>query len=414
MTSKTKSIIMLFDMQSFYASVEKAKDPTLTNKPIVVAGDPSRRSGVVLAACPLAKQYGVKNAETLGDALRKCPGLVVIRPHMETYIAVSMQISNILQQYSDLVEPYSIDEIFIDCTNTMHLFANTPEEMAKEIQRKIRIETGVHARAGIGENKTLSKLCCDMIAKKNNDGIFILRKNELYKYIWDMPIRDMWGIGSRMEKHLLRMGIKTIGDLANTPLPRLTKRWGVNGQLIWMTANGMDDSPVTPSTHMSQKVIGNGMTLPRDYCEPWEIEVVLLDITNEVTKRARNKNLMGSVVSVGCMGADWDRPTGFHRQMKMPDPTNVSGDIYSVVKRIFYTHWDRQPVRKLSVSLSDLSDANTYQLSLFDDCEKKRTLDSVMDSIKDKFGELAILRASSVTSAGQAKDRAAKIGGHYR
>jgi DNA polymerase-4 len=404
---------MLIDMQSFYASVEKANYPEYKDKPLVVAGDPERRSGIVLAACPLAKKFGVTTAEALWQALKKCPDLVIVRPHMEQYIKVSMQITRILETYSDLVEPYSIDELFVDCSGSLHLFGNSITEMAKLIQKRIMTETGIYARAGIGENKVIAKLCCDMIAKKNADGFFYLKKDELDKHIWDNPIRDMWGIGSRMEQHLLRMGIRTIGDLAKTPIKRLSK-WGVNGQVIWRVANGIDDSPVTPSTHSHQKVIGNGMTLPRDYREAWEIEVVLLDLCSQICRRTREKGLMGSVVSMGLSGADWDNPTGFSRQMKLVDPTNVTVDVYAAVKKLFYTHWDRMPVRRLSVAISNLTSADTYQLSLFDDTEKKRAVDKVMDDIKDRFGEVSILRASSLTSAGQAVDRNAKIGGHYK
>lgn len=414
MTQASKRQIMLIDMQSFYASVEKSKHPEYKNKPLVVAGDPERRSGIILAACPIAKSYGVTTAEALWQALQKCPDLVIIRPRMQHYIDVSMQITNILESFSDLVESYSIDELFIDVTGSLHLFGGSVFEVARQIQNKIMDETGIYARAGIGENKVLAKICCDMIAKKIDGGIFYLKKDELHKTVWNNPIRDLWGIGSRMEKHLLRMGIRTIGQLANTPLSRLRKRWGVNGEVIWRVANGIDDSPVTPGSHSSQKVIGNGMTLPRDYRYGWEIEVVLLDLSSQVCRRARKFGKMGSVISVSCQGADWDMPTGFSRQVKLPDPTNVTIDFYSAAKALFHKHWDGLPIRRLGVSLSDLSDANIYQLSLFEDTEKKRALDKVMDDIKDRFGEISILRASSLTTAGQAIDRAAKIGGHYK
>ncbi|RXZ77987.1 DNA polymerase IV [Paenibacillaceae bacterium] len=413
MTHRTKRSIMLIDMQSFYASVEKVRHPEFQHKPLVVAGDPERRSGIILAACPLAKSFGVTTAEALWQATKKCPDLVIVRPRMQLYIDVSMHINDILESFSDLVEPYSIDELFIDCTGSMHLFGNSIEDVARQIQNKIMIETGVFARCGIGENKVIAKLCCDMIAKKNKNGIFQLHKDELDKHIWSNPIRDMWGIGSRMEKHLLRMGIRTIGDLAKTPIKRLSK-WGVNGQVIWRVANGYDDSPVTPGTHSNQKVIGNGMTLPRDYKEAWEIETVILDLVTQVCRRTRQKGLMASVVSLGCSGADWDNPTGFSRQVKFIDPTNVTVDVYAAVKKLFYQHWDTKPVRRIGVSLSNLSSTEVYQLSLFSNTEKKMQVDKAMDGIKDRFGEVSILRASSLTAAGQALDRNAKIGGHYK
>ncbi|HEY2494901.1 MAG TPA: DNA polymerase IV [Paenibacillus sp.] len=411
---KKQRIVMLIDMQSFYASVEKAKVPSYENKPLVVAGDPSRRSGIILAACPLAKKKGVTTAEPLWQALQKCPELIIVKPHMQEYIEVSTQIMKITESFTDLVESYSIDEMFSDHTSSMHLFADNPIDLARQIQNKIYNETGVFARAGIGENKVIAKLCCDMIAKKTPNGVFHLQKSELHKYIWDKPVRDMWGIGSRMQKHLWKMGIMTIGDLATTPLDKLRSKWGVNGEVIWRVANGVDDSPVTVTTHNVQKDIGNGMTLPRDYIQAWEIEVVILDICTEVSRRARKKGLMGSVVSVSVSGVDFDHPTGFHRQMTLEDPTNITTEVYDAARKIFHTHWDREPVRRVGVSLSELSGAGSYQLTLFDDKEHQRVIDKVMDDIKDRFGDISILRASSITSAGQAVDRAAKIGGHYR
>ncbi|MBP1308925.1 DNA polymerase-4 [Paenibacillus sp. 1182] len=409
-----KKVIFLIDMQSFYASVEKSAHPEWEDKPLVVAGDPERRSGIILAACPLAKKYGVSTAEPIWQALQKCPHLMIVRPHMERYIEVSLHITNILKSYSDLVESYSIDELFVDVTGSLHFFNHDPIAMARHIQNQIKIETGVYSRVGIGENKVLAKLSCDLIAKKNKEGIFILHKNELEQHIWDKPVRDMWGIGSRMQKHLNRMGIYTIGGIAKTSVNRFRKKWGVNGEVIWRVANGIDNSPVSPYTHDKQKMVGNGMTLPKDYCDASEIDIVLLDLCSQVCRRLRAKNVMASVVSVGAAGADFDYPTGFSRQVKLSDPTDATMTVYEAVKRLFHTHWDKQPVRRLHVSLSDLSDADVYQLSFFNNNEKQRAVDKVMDQIKDRFGEVAILRASSFMEAGQAIDRAAKIGGHYK
>lgn len=407
-------IIALIDMQSFYASIEKAKVPSYRDKPLVVAGDPAKRSGIILAACPLAKEFGVTTAEPLWSALQKCPDLIVARPHMDEYIEVSMQIMRILERYTDLVEAYSCDEFFADFTDSMHLFASSIDDLAKQIQFRILTETNILSKYGFSENKVCAKLSLDLISKKIPSGIFHLHKTDLSKYIWDKPVRDMWGIGSRMNKHLYKMGIHTIGDLANTPLFRLRDKWGVNGEVIWRTANGMDESPVTVSTHSNQKNIGNGLTLPFDLKYGDEVDTILLEISSEVTRRARKKKLMGSVVSVGISGADFDHPTGFHRQMKISDPTNITSEVYEAAKVLFYKHWDRLPVRRVAVSLSDLVDADTYQISLFDNKEQQRAVDKVMDDIKDRFGEISILRASSLTAAGQARDRNLKIGGHYK
>ncbi|MGO4110278.1 DNA polymerase IV [Paenibacillus sp. YAF4_2] len=414
-------VIMLIDCQSFYASVEKAAHPEYKNDPVVVAGDPSRRSGIILAACPLAKQYGVTTAETLGEALGKCPHLVIIRPRMQAYIEVSLMITDIFRSFTDLVEPFSIDEQFLDVTGSLSYFG-TPDEIATQIQTKIMLYTGVWARVGISSNKILAKMATDIWAKKNEAGVFTLPKTDVESLLWPLPVNKMFGVGSRMTAHFQRMGISTIGDLGSLPLPdfkrKLRARMGRNSdiqaELFWQTANGIDPSPVKPSTHDAQQAVGHQMTLPRDYSKPQEIDIILLELSEEVCRRSRAKGYMGCVVAAGAQGADFDRPTGFFRQMTVPDPTNITKEVFAAARTLFYAHWDRLPVRKLGVTLSKLVPDDQYQLSLFGNREKERKLDRVTDAIRHKFGTTSILRASSLLEAAQARERSVKIGGHYK
>lgn len=408
-----KRVIFLVDCQSFYASVEKAARPELQNKPVVVAGDPERRSGIVLAACPIAKKHGIQTGEWIGTAVGKCPELVVMKPRMQTYIDVSLLITRILESFTDLVEPYSIDEQFLDVTGSLRLFGD-PWTIAKAIQERILQETGIFARIGIAENKVLAKMACDIHAKKRPDGLFELRKDAIAEHLWPHPVEEMFGVGSRMRAHLFRLGIRTIGDLAKTPLSVLKKRWGVNGIVLWQTANGIDHSPVSVTTHELQKAIGHQMTLPRDYGTKEEIETILLELTEEVCRRSRSKGLMGQVVSVGCMGADFDMPSGFWRQMRLPEPTNATNHVYRVARELFHRFWDGLPIRRAGVALSDLIPEDEYQIVMFDEREKYRALERVTDAIKQKYGDTAILRAASLTKAGQAAVRANKIGGHAK
>ncbi|ARW07385.1 MULTISPECIES: DNA polymerase IV [Bacillus] len=409
-----EKVIFLVDMQSFYASVEKAENPHLKNRPVIVSGDPKRRSGVVLAACPLAKKKGVANASRLWEAQEKCPEAVVLRPRMQRYIDVSLQITAILEEYTDMVEPYSIDEQFMDVTGSQKLFGR-PEDIARSIQDRVMREMGVYARVGIGPNKALAKIACDNFAKKNASGIFYLTENNMKTHMWPLPVGCLFGVGSRMKHHLRRMGISTIGGLAAFPVELLKKKWGINGHVLWMTANGIDYSPVTTASLDGQKAIGHGMTLPKDYEHfDREIKVVLLELCEEVCRRSRRSGAMGQTVSVSCRGADFDIPTGFHRQVKLSEPTNRTQDVYRAVCRLFLAFWDGKPVRRLGVSLSQLSSDDVWQLNLFHDYAKNMSLGYVMDGIKSRFGDTAIVRASSLTAAGQAFERAAKIGGHYK
>ena len=407
------NVIFLVDMQSFYASVEKVDHPELADKPLIVSGDPERRSGVVLAACPLAKKFGVQNASRLWEAVQKCPNAVIVRPRMQRYLDVSIQITNTLNQFTNLVEPYSIDEQFLDVTGSTRLLGE-PLVIAESIRSTIMNEFGINARVGIGPNKVLAKMACDHFSKKNKNGIFQLDPSNMQQEMWPLPVGKMFGVGSRMNRHLQGMGIFTIGQLANFPLELLKKRWGINGQVLWQIANGIDYSPVTVNTHDRQKAIGHHMTLPRDYEDPQEIKVVLLELSEEVARRSRLKQYMGSTVSVSIRGANFDFPTGFHRQVKLFSPTNFGMDIFHAAFQLFEKHWDGSPIRSVGVNLSQLQPAHDYQLNLFDVQIKKERISKALDSIYSKYGPKAIVRASSLTKAGQAYHRAEKVGGHYK
>jgi nucleotidyltransferase/DNA polymerase involved in DNA repair len=422
MTKTINRTIFLADCESFYASVEKATHPEYKNKPLAVAGDPARRSGIILAACPIAKKFGVTTAERLGEALLKCPELVIVRPHMKHYIDVSTAITDIYKQYTDLVEIFSIDEQFIDLSGSILTYSN-PIATAEAIQKRVLLQTGIRIRIGISSNKILAKIATDIWAKKSESGIFTLHKTELEQLLWPQPINKMYGVGSRMTGHFTRLGMTTIGDVARTPLPELQRKFRVmfgkqsdiQAEVMWRTANGLDDSPVTPYTfNTPQKSVGHMMTLPKDYMDPKDIETILLELTEEICRDSRRNRYMGTVVSVSCMCSPYEAPTGFSRQMKLPVPTNNTNKLFDSVKRLFYKYWDRMPVRRLGVTLSGFVDADTYQLSLFEDQERARALDQVTDSIKERFGSAAIVRASSLTDAGQALERSKKIGGHYK
>ncbi|WP_199618057.1 DNA polymerase IV [Paenibacillus alkalitolerans] len=405
-------VVIMADMQSFYASVEKASRPEYANRPVVVAGDPKLRSGIVLAACPLAKRRGVTTAERLGEAMNKCADLVVLRPRMQTYINVSMQITRILERYADAVEPFSIDEQFCELTGSLHLHGEL-KQTALRIQRDISEKTGVFARIGISDNKVLAKMACDQFAKKNAEGVFHLPQALVQENLWPLPVQGLFGVGSRMMRHLNRMGIYTIGDLARTPLDALKRRWGINGEVLWRIANGIDDSPVTPGTHDgAQQAIGHGMTLPRDYGDKRDIETVLLELSEEVCRRCRFRGVMGRVLSVGCTGGGFE--FGFSRQTTLLQPTHVTNHVYRAAVGLFHQFWNGQPVRQLYIALGGLVRDDVYQLEFDDERETYRALELATDEIKDRFGVSAIVRAVSAGSGGQAYGRAAKIGGHYK
>ncbi|PSL40819.1 DNA polymerase-4/DNA polymerase V [Salsuginibacillus halophilus] len=407
--------ILLLDMQSFYAMVEKRDRPELWHHPVVVAGDPEIRTGVILAACPEAKRWGVKTAETLRDAETKCPNLTVIRPRMQHYIDTAVEITSIMQQFTDLVEPYSIDETFADITHLtrgVHL----PETIARRMQARIETATAVPVRIGIASTKVLAKMACDHFAKPDPIGIFHLYDEEVSRQLWPLPIGDMFGVGKRMNHHLRRIGIRTIGQLANYPLEELTRRWGINGEVLWRTAWGQDDAPVDPDTHVERKAIGHHMTLPRDYQTWEEIKVIIRELSEEVAARTRSERCIGTVIHASLHGHDHEGlPAGFHRQLTLEEATADGRTIADAALTLCARFWESTAVRSAGVTLSSLAPDDAKQLSLFHTFDEDReALNATTDKICERYGEGALFYAASLTRAGQARLRSQKIGGHYK
>ncbi len=407
-----EKIIFLADMESFYASVETARNPGLRGKPVVVCGDQERRHGIVLAASKEAKACGIKTGMVAWECKSLCPQVIFVKPHMAEYIAVSLRITQILAKYTDRIFPYSIDEQFLDMTGCGALFG-TPPETALRINEHIEAETHIRCRIGIGDNPLQAKMACDRFAKKNREGIFRLTHKDYSRYAWPLPVRDLFGVGPGMERNFRRLGITSIGDLACLPVEVPKRRFGINGEILWLNARGIDYSGVVPySPEDSRKGVGHSITLPRDYWDKKEIGVVLLEMTEEVCRRARSLGKIGWVVHVYCRSADFDFPTGFSHQKKMAVPAASAAALYPYVIDIFNTYWDRRPVRTLGVSLSRLDEDSKVQLALFADVEKKKDLDRAVDTVKARFGPASLHFLSSLTPGGLIFDRATKIGGH--
>ncbi len=404
-------VIFLADMESFYASVEIARDSSLRGKPVVVCGDPRQRRGIVLAASREAKLYGIKTGMLVGKCLQLCPDAVLINPHMQRYLDVSVRVTSLLEEYTDRVFPYSIDEQFLDMTGCSGLWG-TPREAARRIINCVREDTGINCRIGIGENFLQAKMACDCFAKKNREGVFELDSSSYCRYVWPLPVKELFGVGSRMEHHLLRMGIRTIEHLAATPRERLKKRWGINGEILWLNARGIDYSTMEGAVEERRKGVGHSLTLPRDYCNQKELEVVLREVTEEVCRRARSLGTQGKTVSLYCRGADFDYPTGFSRQVKLPAPSALTMEVFPRVLHLLKRHWDGTPVRAVGVSLSGLVKEHMRQPVFFSDRERKLALSRAMDEVRERFGTTSLFWFSSLTPGGQLFERANKIGGH--
>lgn len=413
-------MILLSDCQSFYASVEKAAHPEYQDKPVAV-GDPTRMNGIVLAACPLAKAQGVTTASRVGEAKTKCPGLIVIRPRMATYIKVSLLISEIYQTYTDLVEPYSIDEQFLDVTGSLSYFGGLPE-IIQSIQNHVRLSTGVNTRVGIGPTKILAKMA-NNLAKRRPDGVFRLDEGNIEQELWPLPVHEMFMVAGRMTKNFYRMGITTIGGIARMELPELKRRMrmtmgkqsDIQAEYYWQTARGIDPSPVVTGIRHQIKSVGHGKALRWNlYTRLTEIEVVLLELVIEVCQRARRYRYMGSVVTVSIMETDGNRSSSYSRQMTLPQPSSLTHEVAAAAYRLFTENWTGMPLSRLAVSISELTDDRFMQLTLFDDRVRAYNRERAIDQIKTRYGSKALLRASSLLESGVALERAEQIGGHYK
>lgn len=411
----------MIDGQSFYASCEKAAHPEYRNRPVAV-GDPARRSGIILAACPVAKARGVTTAERNSTALAKCPELVIIRPRMQRYIEISLLITEIFESYTDLVEPYSIDEQFLDVTGVLGQYESA-EALARQIQHEILLSTGVWSRVGIGPTKILAKMATDNFAKRNESGIFRLDYDNIETELWPLPVHQMFMVASKMSVHFQLMGLPTIGDIARLPLPdfkrrmrlRMGKQSDIQAEYYWQTARGIDPSPVVPSIRNQLKSISHGKTLRASlYFKRPDVELVLQELVIEVCRRARRQGKQGRVVFVGLGETDGERGYRFGRQLTLPHHTNLTHEVCAAALKLFREHWQGLPVAFMHISLTQLTEDSVTQLTLFDDRARAHDLETATDMIKDRYGSAAIMRASSLQEAGVARERAGQIGGHYK
>lgn len=373
------------DMNAFYASCHQAKDPSLKGKPIMVAGDPKRRNGIILTASYEARKFGVKTAMPNWQARKLCPQAIFIKPDYDLYIRTSRKVMDILGRFSPLVEVFSIDEAWLDVTGCEKLFGDSVT-IAHKIQQSIAEELDLPCSIGVSCNKLLAKMASDM---KKPNGITVLPAEDVPQVMWPLPVGKLFGVGRRMVKRLDNMNIKTIGDLAEVPEDLLQKVLGLNGRYLHLWANGIDDSPVDPHAMDNAKSMGHSTTLPKDVTSFEKAEMVLLSLAEQVGQRIRRENYIGRTVTLTLRDASFSTIT----RSVTGSYTNSTEDIYNIAKRLLHSNWDgRIPLRLLGISLSQLV-KEFEQVSLFNNDVKKKKLNKVIDDIKDRFGDDAIFRA---------------------
>lgn len=386
--------VLLVDMNAFFASVHQALDPTLRGKPVVVCGDPSKRHGIVLAASYEAKKYGLKTAMPVWEAKNLLPHGIFVKPNYHQYMDFSVRIINVMKDFSPLVEPFSIDEAFVDVTGCEHLFGDATQ-IARQIKTRIRDEIGVLCSVGIGPNKLVAKVAAEI---EKPDGLTLITPKDVPLKLWPLPVKDLFGVGRRTEKKLHSLNIWTIGDLAKFPRQLLAKRFGVVGQVLHLSANGIDYSPVNPHSLDVAKSIGNQLTLNHDYLGYKEIKVAILDLAEQVGQRIRQGGYVGKTVSLTLRDSEL---MFYSWSISVPEYTDLTEDIYNLASRLMYTHWPAsRKVRLVGVTISNLIKNQYEQIDLFGEKEKLRQLNRACDQIKERFGHDSILRAVSLTEAG--------------
>lgn len=422
--NKEERTILIVDCMSFYASCEKVAHPEYRDLPLAVA-DPLRRSSIILAACPLAKKHGVTTAMRVNEALAECPDLVIIRPRIQRYITISLLIIQILETFSDLVEPFSCDEAYVDITSSIKLFGNA-EEIARQIQHKVFLFTNVKIRVGIGNTKAMAKMALDNFAKNEKiapEGIFKLDFYNIRELLWPLPINKLFMVASRMTRRFVNRRILTIGDIAQMELSDfkklmrsiMGKQSDIQAEYYWQTANCIDPSPVEPRMSGKPQSVGNGKTLRASlYTKLKDIEIVLLELCIEVCRRARQLNCIGRAVMLSFAETDGQTMQYYNRRITLQRSTYLTTEVFQAAQKLLVNNWGEMPVAHIAVTLSDLNENDIQQLDLFEDIEKKIKLEKSIDKIKDRYGEAAVIRASSLKATGVARERAEQIGGHYK
>lgn len=387
-------IFFHIDVNSAYLSWEAAYnlshggDIDYREIPSIVGGDPTTRHGIVLAKSIPAKAYGVQTGESLYMALNKCPDLLIIPAHFSRYIKASDAMVDLISRYTDKIQRYSIDEVFTD----MSIYKKDYLKVASEISKNIKEELGFTVNIGISENKLLAKMASDF---SKPDKIHTLFKDEIESKMWPLDVGDLFMVGSRTSKKLKGRGIKTIGDLANMDDEYIYTWLKKPGLQILSYARGEEFSDV--HIEMDEiKSIGNSTTTPFDVTTMEDAERFILGLSEMVGFRLRRENMCAEVIRISIKNFDFMKK---RRQIKLHAPIDSTTRIFEVAMELFKEMWDGDPIRKFSVSVSDLSSNKAVQLSMFEETyEKDKKFDTCVDNIRRKYGSKEVVRSTFLYS----------------
>ncbi len=386
--------ILHIDCNKFYASVECLHRPEIRDKPVAVGGSREERHGIILTKNEIAASYGVKTGEPLWQARQKCPELVVVPPNFPLYKRFSKMARNIYKDYSDYIEPFGLDENWIDITGS----AKSPPAIAQEIRRRVKYELGITVSIGVSWNKIFAKFGSDY---KKPDAVTVITRGNYKDIVWKSPCSDLLFVGPATKRKLNSYGIYTIGELANSGQSFLKSVFGKNGEILYSFANGLDTTSVC---HMNDeqalKSIGNSTTTPRDMVNDDDVKTVFTVLAESVARRLREHGVKGRSVTISVRDCDL---RSFTRRTHLKTHTDVSSEIITAAMALFRANYDwAKPLRSIGVSVSDFGE-DILQFDLngtVEKHEKLERLEHTVDDIRRRFGNYAVQRASLLADVG--------------
>ena len=376
--------ILHIDVNNFFASIEIMLNPNLKGLPVAVCGSEDDRHGIVLAKSYEAKKFGVKTAETIWQAKKKCPNLIIVPPQYDEYKKYSKLIQNIYYSYTDQVEPFGLDECWLDVTGSLKLFGNV-ENIAEEIKERVKKEIGVTVSIGVSFTKTFAKLGSDL---KKPDAITYISKENFKNIVWPLVTNEIIGVGKSTFKILEEMNLKTIGELANCDISLLEQKLGKHGRILWKRVNGIDDEIVDANMYItSPKSIGNGKTFRNDLTKINDIRSAFQNLTYEISNKLKKHRLEAKNIQIVIRDNQFNDK---QLQCELPTITSSSLIITNTAMDLFKKYKWNKPIRALTIRAINLIEEGTNdQISLFeekDEYEKIKKIDKVMFEINNKFG----------------------------
>src|SRR6056297_2455323 len=392
-------IVFHIDVNSAYLSweavyrLQHGAKLDLRSIPSAIGGNEENRHGIVLAKSIPAKKFGVRTGEPLVQARRKCPNLVTIPPRYSLYMKASNALYNILLEYSPKVQRFSVDECFLDFTPSQHNWSS-PKAAANHLRERIKQELGFTVNIGVSSNKLLAKMASDF---KKPNSVHTLFRDEIQKKMWPLPVSDLYMVGNATTRKLLKIGIITIGDLANTDKDLLRAHLKSHGELVWKYANGYENTAVHSDDHLPYKGVGNGTTISYDVTDRSEAHMVLLSLVEKVGMRLRKSEHVASVVSVSIKTSSLIR---YSHQGTLKAATDVTNEIYNQACKLFDQAWQGEPIRHLRVRLSGLKPKHLNQRIIFGakEKEKMQKLDKAVDKLREQYGDKVLQRGVFINS----------------